>query len=78
MWLFKMDWLLEYVLIEEQEGKLGEIFSCSSEKGLFCKTCCKAKVASKFLEGKVWSEWTLNYLKCHIQQETHLNAGAIV
>ena len=49
---FMMEWLSDYVRIEEEEVKLGEIFSFSSEKGLLCKTCCEAKIASEFLEGK--------------------------
>ncbi|KAJ8364881.1 hypothetical protein SKAU_G00137120 [Synaphobranchus kaupii] len=73
-----MEWLSEYVRTEEQEVKLGEIFSFSSEKGLLCKTCCEAKVASEFSEGKVWTEWKLDYLKRHIQQKSHLNAVGIV
>ncbi len=64
--------------IEEQEVKLGEIFSFSSEKGLLCKTCCEAKIASFFSEGKGWTEWKLDYLKRHIQQKSHLNAVGIV
>lgn len=72
-----MEWLSEYVRTEEQEVKLGEIFSFSSEKGLLCKTCCEVKVASAFSEGKVWTEWKLVYLKRHIQQKSHLNAVGI-
>ena len=49
-----------------------------SEKGLLCKTCCEAKVASEFSEGKVWTKWKLYYLKRHIQQKSHLNAVGIV
>lgn len=73
-----MQWLSECVLIEEQEVNLGEIFSFLRGKELFSKTCCQAKVVSKFSEGKVWSEWKLDYLKHHIQQKTHLNAVGIV
>lgn len=75
---FKIEWLSEYVRTEEQEVRLGEIFSFLSEKGLLCKTCCEAKVASEFSEGKVWTEWKLDYLKRHIQHESHLNAVGIV
>lgn len=64
--------------IEEEEVKLCEIFSFSSEKGLLCKTCCEAKVASIFSEEKVWTEWKLDYLKRHTQQKSHLNAVGIV
>ena len=49
-----------------------------SEKGLLCKTCCEAKVASEFSEGKVWTKWKLYYLKRHIQQKSHLNAVGTV
>jgi len=73
-----MEWLSVYVRTEEQEVKLGDIFSFASEKGLLCKTCCEGKVASEFLEGKVWNEWKLDYLKRHIQQKSHLNAVEIV
>ena len=57
---FKMKWLLEYVQIEEQVVKLGDIFSFSSKKDLFSKTCSKAKVANEFSEGKMWTNgnWT--------------------
>ena len=41
-----MEWLSEYVQIEEQAVKMGEIFSFSSEKGLLCKTCSEAKVTN--------------------------------
>lgn len=75
---FKMEWLSEYVKIEEQAVKLSEIFSFSSEKGLLCKTCCEAKVANEFSEGKMWTEWKLDYLKRHIQQKCHLKAVGIV
>ena len=75
---FKMEWLSDYVRIEEEEVKLGEIFSFSSEKGLLCKTCCEAKIASEFSEGKVWTEWKLDYLQRHTQQKSHLNAVGIV
>ena len=76
---FKMEWLSEYVQIEEKAVKLGEIFSFSSEKGLLCKTSCSdAKVASEFSEGKMWTEWKLDYLKRHIQQKSHLKAVGIV
>lgn len=75
---FKMEWLSEYVQIEEQAVKLGEIFSFSSEKGLLCKTCSEAKVANEFSEGKMWTEWKLDYLKRHIQQKSHLKAVGIV
>ena len=75
---FKMEWLSEYVQIEEQAVKLGEIFSFSSEKGLLCKTCSEAKVACELSEGKMWTEWKLDYLKRHIQQKSHLKAVGIV
>lgn len=48
---FKMEGLPEYVRTEEQQVKLGEI-AFSREKGLLCKTCCEAKVARGFFEGK--------------------------
>ena len=73
-----MEWLSEYVQAEEQAVKLGEIFSFSSEKGLLCKTCSEAKVSSEFSEGKMWTEWKLDYLKRHIQHKSHLNAVGIV
>ena len=69
---FKMEWLSEYVRTEEQEVKLDEIFSFLS------KTCCEAKVTSEFAEGKMWTEWKLDYLKRHIQQKSNLNAVGIV
>lgn len=75
---FKMEWLSEYVQTEEKTVKLGEIFSFSSEKGLLCKTCCEAKIASEFSEGKMWTEWKLDYLKRHIQHKSHLKAVGIV
>lgn len=75
---FKMEWLSEYVQTEEKTVKLGEIFSFSSEKGLLCKTCCEAKIASEFSEGKMWTEWKLDYLKRHIQHKSHLKAVEIV
>ena len=75
---FKMEWLSEYVRTEEKEVKLDEIFSFLSEKGLLCKTCCEAKVTGEFLEGKMWTEWKLDYLKRHIQQKSNLNAVGIV
>ena len=53
-------------------------FSFSNETGLLCKTCCEAKVANGFSEGKVWTEWKLEYLKHHIQQKSHLIAVGIV
>ncbi|KAI7790540.1 putative zinc finger protein 862-like [Triplophysa rosa] len=62
----------------KREVKLDEIFSFSSEKGLLCKTCCEAKVASEFSEGTMWTEWKLDYLKRHIQQKSHLNAVGII
>ncbi|CAF91361.1 unnamed protein product [Tetraodon nigroviridis] len=73
-----MEWLSEYVQTEEKTVKLGEIFSFSSEKGLLCKTCCEAKIASEFSEGKMWTEWKLDYLKRHIQHKSHLKAVGIV
>ena len=73
-----MEWLSEYVRTEEKEVKLDEIFSFLSEKGLLCKTCCEAKVTGEFSEGKLWTEWKLDYLKRHIQQKSHLNAVGIV
>ena len=73
-----MEWLSEYVRTEEKEVKLDEIFSFSSEKGLLCKTCCEAKVTGEFSEGKMWTEWKLDYLKRHIQQKRNLNAVGIV
>ncbi|KAM3598140.1 uncharacterized protein V6R79_014099 [Siganus canaliculatus] len=73
-----MEWLSENVQIEEKAVKLGEIFSFSSEKGLLCKTCSDAKVASKFSEGKTWIEWKLDYLKRHVQHKSHLKAVGIV
>lgn len=75
---FKMEWLSEYVQTGEKTVKLGEIFSFLSEKGLVCKICCEAKIASEFSEGKVWTEWKLEYLKRHIQQKSHLKAAGIV
>ena len=69
-----MEWLSEYVQIEEKAVKLDEIFSFSSEKGLLCKTCSDAKVASEFSEGKIWIEWKLDYLKRHVQHKSHLKA----
>lgn len=53
-----MEWLSEYVQIEEQAVKLGEIiFSFWSEKGLLCKTCSEAKVPSFFSSKNVyWME----------------------
>ncbi|KAM3593003.1 uncharacterized protein V6R79_003550 [Siganus canaliculatus] len=75
---FKMEWLSENVQIEEKAVKLGEIFSFSSEKGLICKTCSDAKVASEFSEGKTWTEWKLDYLKRHVQHKSHLKAVGIV
>ncbi|CAL9687293.1 unnamed protein product [Knipowitschia caucasica] len=75
---FKVEWLSENVKIEEEVVKLGEIFNFSSEKGLLCKTCSEAKVASEFSEGKMWTEWKLDYLKRHIQHKSHLKAVGIV
>ncbi|XP_078787812.1 zinc finger protein 862-like [Oryzias latipes] len=75
---FKIEWLSEYVQIEGKAVKLGDIFSFSSEKGLLCKTCCEAKIASEFSEGKVWTTWKLDYLKRHIQHKSHLKAVEIV
>lgn len=75
---FRTEWLSENVQTEGKTVKLGEILSFSSEKGLPCKTCCEAKVASEFSEGKVWTEWKLDYLKCHIQHKSHLNAVGII
>ena len=44
-----MEWLSEYVQIEEKAVKLGEIFSFSSEKGLLCKTCSRVHQKTQFL-----------------------------
>ena len=75
---FKMEWLSVYVRTEEQEVKVGDIFTFSSEKGLLCKTCCEGQVASELLEGKGWNKWKLEYLKRHIQQKSNLKAVEIV
>lgn len=74
---FKVEWLSECVQIEEQAVKLGDIFSFSSKKGVLCKMCSEAKVAIEFLEGKMWTQWKLDYLKHHIQQKCHLKAVEI-
>lgn len=53
-------------------------FSFLNKKGLLCKTCSAAKEASDFSEGKVWTEWKLDYFQHHIQQKSHLNSAGIV
>ncbi|CAK6949836.1 zinc finger protein 862-like [Scomber scombrus] len=72
---FKVEWLSQYMNTDEGTlVKLGDIFSFSTETGVVCKTCSDANVKGEFSEGKVWSDWKLDYLNRHVGTKGHLHA----
>ena len=72
---FKVEWLSQYINTDEGTlVKLSDIFSFSTETGVVCKTCSDANVKGEFSEGKVWSDWKLDYLKRHVGTKGHLHA----
>ena len=75
---FRTEWLAEFVQVDGENVKLGDVFSFSDERGVICKTCSEAKVQSDFSEGKTWNEWKVDYLKRHLQHKAHQNAAGIL
>lgn len=75
---FKQEWLNEIVQMDTSDGpcksvKLSDIFSYKAN-GIVCKICSEAKIKGDFSTGKTWTEWKLDYLKCHLTKKCHIDA----
>ena len=71
---FKHEWLDEIVQTDTGRIKLSDIFTYEERSGVICKFCSEAKAKGEFARGKTWSEWKLDYLKCHLTQKVHVDA----
>nr|XP_033818665.1 E3 SUMO-protein ligase KIAA1586-like [Geotrypetes seraphini] len=79
---FKKEWLTEFLVdttLPHASGRktvaMKEIFEYSdTDNALICSLCRKAGVNGEWSTGKTWSEWKIDYLKRHLNHNSHLEA----